>query len=334
MKRHTFNAALLLFMSVAAARSQDTFSIVAVDPATGEVGSAGASCVEFDAAIISDLHPGVGAINSQAAYVDINQSYARTLMRDGISPSGIIDSLVMRDFADRPGIRQYGIVTLAGGGTSAGFTGTACLDYKGHLLGPTYAIQGNILLGAQILDSMEARFLRAEGPLAERLMAALSGADVPGADTRCAQFNASSLSAFVRVARPGDAPTTPYLDLHVVNVGRSVEPLDSLATLYDAWKSTTGAPDNRDAIVSDLTITPNPAESSALIRCRLARPAHLRLTLFDVLGREAATIDGGMQNAGEFSLTYDVDELVPGTYYCRLSAGETTITRRIDVGRR
>ncbi len=76
---------------------------------------------------------------------------------------------------------------ISGMGTprSAAYTGQNCVNYKNHITGRNYSIQGNILLGQQILDSMEARFLRAEGELACRLMEALQGAKVVGADTRC-----------------------------------------------------------------------------------------------------------------------------------------------------
>ena len=88
------------------------------------------------------------------------------------------------------------------------------MDYKNHIVGPNYAIQGNILSGQAILDSMEARFLATPGPLADKLMAALQGANVPGADTRCLANGTSSLSAFLRVAKPNDLPGAFYLDLN------------------------------------------------------------------------------------------------------------------------
>ena len=83
-----------------------------------------------------------------------------------------------------------------------------------------YSIQGNILLGAEILDSMEARFLAATGPLSDRLMACLQGANVPGADSRCLANGTSSLSAFVRVAKPGDADDSLFLDFLNENIPR------------------------------------------------------------------------------------------------------------------
>ena len=108
-------------------------------------------------------------------------------------------------------------------------------------MGPNYAIQGNILLGQQILDSMEARFLNTPGPLEVKLMAALQGANVPGADTRCLNAGVSSQSAFVRVARPNDSDDALYLDLLVAETAFGVEPIDELQTLFDAWQDSVAA---------------------------------------------------------------------------------------------
>ena len=83
--------------------SQDTFSIVAMDPITGEVGSAGASCVDLDANnlptddFLGELFPGLGAINSQAYYIPANQANARARMNEGYTPSEIIEWLINND---------------------------------------------------------------------------------------------------------------------------------------------------------------------------------------------------------------------------------------------
>ena len=158
-----------------------TFSIVAVDTTTGEVGSAGGSCIA-GSIIISDIHPGVGAIHTQSYYLQANQNYASSLMDQGYSPAEIIHLLQENDVQNNPSIRQYGIVDLFSGnnygilyeyecdeiegavwqGTpnsnelaectdpiiprSASFTGNNCSDWKGHINGMNYAIQGNILL--------------------------------------------------------------------------------------------------------------------------------------------------------------------------------------------
>ena len=226
---------LSLSLYLTEARCQDTFSIVAVDPATGEVGSAGASCIA-NSAIISDVHPGVGAIHTQSYWISGNQVYARGLMNSGHSPQQIMDSVVLHDVNGDSTLRQYGVVDLVNGGRSAAFTGSNCMDYKSHITGPGYAIQGNILLGQQILDSMEARYLNTPGPLCDKLMAALQGANVPGADTRCMVYGKPALSAFIRVARPADTVFGYFLDIKVGNTASNVNPIDSLQGLFDAFK--------------------------------------------------------------------------------------------------
>lgn len=172
---------LLLFLSAASVSSaQDTFSIVAMDTVTGEVGAAGASCLDLFTFtfsgndFISELLPGLGAINTQATYNPTNQVNARDRMLAGDTPQQIIQWLVTHDMNNNPATRQYGIVRLANGRAQvAGYTGNDCYDYKGHIAGKTYCIQGNILLGPQVLDSMEARFNRQPGDLACKLMAAM-----------------------------------------------------------------------------------------------------------------------------------------------------------------
>src|SRR5207253_2675499 len=130
-----------------------------------------------------------------------NRTYAKGLMDKGYLPCQIIDSLKAHDAQNNPQIRQYGIVGLYNGLPKAcAFTGTGATNYKNHILGTYYSIQGNTLLGQKVLDSIQTRFLRAKGDLACRLMYALEGAKMVGADTRCSSSGNSSLSSFIRVA--------------------------------------------------------------------------------------------------------------------------------------
>ena len=222
--------------------SQDTFSIVAADPETGEVGSAGASCVDLngfglDADFLGQLFPGLGAINTQAWYSELNQLNAANRLLAGDTPQEVIDWLVSNDVGSNPGLRQYGVVAFVGEETqAAAHTGSSTDDWKGHLTGDNYAIQGNILLGASVLDSMEANFLNTSGSLSDKLMAALQGANVVGADARCADNGTSSLFAFLKVAQPDDVQGDPSLVLGVITAdGDQVEPIDSLQALYEEW---------------------------------------------------------------------------------------------------
>ena len=213
----------------------DTFSIVAVDTLTGQIGSAGASCIQ-GSIIISDIHPGLGAIHTQSYWNASNQDSASSLMEQGYAPQDIIDWLVENDAQNDPTIRQYGIVDLLEGGRSAAFTGENCSDFKGHKIGDTYAIQGNILLGQSILDDMEEAFLTQYGTFEEKLMASLMAANVVGADTRCTPYGTPSISAFIRVSDPNDYGDHLFLDINVNNAPLTLNPLDSLHVLYWDWK--------------------------------------------------------------------------------------------------
>ena len=253
-----------------------TFSIVAVDTQTGEVGSAGGSCIA-NSIIISDMHPGTGVIHTQSYWNSANQDYASMLMNQGYSPQEIMLLLEVNDVQNNPSIRQYGAVDLfqeidygllleeecleidgsewsgeSGSGDlaecsdsttsrSASFTGDNCSDWKGHITGINYAIQGNILLNQSILTNMEDAFLNSNGTLDQKLMNALQGAKVPGADTRCLDEGISTLSAFIRIAKPEDS-NSYYMDLNVNSVtpyysqtGVWIDPIDTLHTLYEDW---------------------------------------------------------------------------------------------------
>lgn len=232
-------ASIFLFVGVNCTFSQDTFSIVAVDTVTGEIGSAGASCVGpiggVGAFILSDVIEGIGGIHTQASYLAQNQQNARARMLQGFSPQQIINWLVANDAQGNPTIRQYGIVDLTRKGESAAYTGVNCINYKNHVTGPGYAIQGNILLGQVIIDTMHSTFLNTPGPLADRLMATLQAAKILGADTRCAARGTSSQSGFVKVVRIGDGGT-PYLQIVVPDTPVATDPINVLQGMFNNWK--------------------------------------------------------------------------------------------------
>ncbi len=316
MKKFIF--ILFSILSFTFSHSQDTFSIVAVDTITGEIGSAGASCIGAPQIpqgcyILSDVIPGVGAIHTQAYYTAANQNYAHSLMVLEVPPQQMIDSLEAHDVANNPTIRQYGIVDFyTGSPRTAAFTGVNCDDYKNHIVGSNYSIQGNILLGQQILDSMQARFLATNGELACKLMAALQGAKVIGADTRCLDDGVSSLSTFLRVAQPDDDPDDLYLDINIPSVPAGMDPIDSLQTLIDNWGG---------CQVSGLTATdeneghfiyPNPAKD----RIRFSLPAsQLRsstVIIYNSQGEVKLSVPAPSENVLEF-------DLPPGIYYLHVS---------------
>lgn len=271
----TILIAASLLLLVHAVRAQDTFSIVAADSVNREVGSAGASCVDLalygitDAGFLGDLLPDTGAINTQASYLASNQVNARARMRAGDTPAQIIAWLTANDAGGNPSVRQYGITGFTGGASAAAHTGASCINYKNHITGSIngihYSIQGNILLGQYVLDSMEQRFRNAQGDIACRLMAAMQGANMVGADTRCAGNNTSSLFAFIKVAQPTDAYGSPSFTLGVITQnGDSIEPVDSLQTLFNA-QHTCLVSSVAEHGQSSFSLYPNPAGSEVTI---------------------------------------------------------------------
>lgn len=277
-----------------AVQAQDTFSIVAVDPETGEVGSAGASCIsatnlknffpEFDPDFLGDLLPGRGAINTQSFYLEQNQLNARARLAEGLTPAAVVDWLQFNDAQGNATQRQYGVAALQNGmPQAAAFTGVNCLNAKAHRVGPNYAIQGNILLNTAILDSMEAQFLRASGCLADKLMAAMQGAKVPGADSRCLSNGTSAMFAFLKVAKPDDNPADPFLRLFVSYDPVGIEPIDSLQALFDA-NFVCLSRTNEAANTLAFSVAPNPTFGDTVLRLPDGLDA-VRLDVFDARGK-------------------------------------------------
>ena len=258
---------LAFIMTMTFAKSQHTFSIVAVDSVTGEIGSAGATCLpdEMGAIDISDIILGVGAIHTQAWWTSVNQVAARNRLNAGDSPQEIIDWLQANDNTSEGGgvsDRQYGIVDLNNGNPrSAAYTGNNNYDQKGHRVGPGYSIQGNILISQAVLDDMEEAFLNTPGELCEKLMAVMQAAKRPGADMRCLNQGVSSGSAFIRVAKPTDTDNSYgnlWLDLNVwANSGTFTgDPIDELQNQFDLFKETTGL---KEQVKHPILLYPNPS---------------------------------------------------------------------------
>jgi uncharacterized Ntn-hydrolase superfamily protein len=321
--------------------AQDTFSICAVDSVTGEVGSAGASCIDGTqipggVVIISDVQNGIGVIHTQASWNSSNQSYANWLMFMGLLPQQILDSLTANDINNNPNIRQYGIVKLNGGSPLvAAYTGINCLNYKNHITGPHYSIQGNILLGQQILDSMEARFLSTQGDLACKLMAAMQGAKVIGADTRCTNSGNSSLSSFLRVACPNDPQGVFNLDLIVAQGPPGFEPIDSLQTLFNNAHNCS-APLQCPTALSEIThdnvftamVVPNPFSASAVIRISDDKKNSYGIELYD--SRGGLVLKEALLMKNEYRI--EKGKLIAGIYFYKVVSGSgRTVTGKFVI---
>lgn len=331
----------LLFILPFIGISQHTFSIVAIDSITGEIGSAGATCGDSiiwpgtpGAILISDVIPGIGAIHTQSYHHTTNQLNAHNRMIAGDSPQQIIDWLVANDVAGNPGIRQYGVIDFnSGSPRTAAYTGSSCFDYKNHILGSNYAIQGNILLGQQILDSMEAGFNTTEGCLSDRLMAAMQGANVIGADTRCMTEGTSSLSAFLRVAKPTDDPTTLFIDLNIAGTAQGVEPLDELQNKYDNWKSNNNHDCTMEGIdqssVQDgpVLIYPNPTGYLIYIKTR-----GIPIDRIEILNLNGKIILSQQIFESKDTLELSVGHLMTGDYFITpYVKNEAVYTRKLTI---
>lgn len=321
-----------VFLTGQSVYSQDTFSIVAVDTTTGEVGSAGASCVDlFQTTLNNDdflgqLIPNVGAINTQAYYLPTNQNNATDRMNLGETPDQIIQWLVDNDVNSQPELRQYGIAAIIDGSAeAAAHTGSSTDDYKNHIVGPNYAIQGNILLGQAVLDSMEARFLNEPGDLACKLMAALQGANMVGADTRCNSNGTSSLFAFVKVAQPTDAFGSPSFKVSVrTHDMDGIEPIDTLQTKFDLVHVCEPLSIPETEYVEDLFyVYPNPVKNQLIIESSTNEKYNLHLT--DKAGRLIFT--GNLYKKKEI----DLFEVKSGVYFLKISNTQTTRVQKLIV---
>lgn len=308
-------------------RGQDTFSIVAIDTVTKEIGSAGATCLTeqagFPGAVfISDIIGGHGAIHTQSYGLIENQLAARQRMLAGDTPEQIIKWLEENDYDGTPEVRQYGVVDLDGAGTprAAAYTGVDCFDYKNHIIGRNYAIQGNILLGQAILDSMEARFIRTEGTLADKLMACLQGANVPGADSRCLADGLSSKSSFLRVSRWEDPDKTYKLNLTVGKTKTGRDPIDSLQTLYNIWK-TTSSVHNENYTNQIVTISNDAVSWNTIIDLsQIPARSQIVITIYDISGKQVK-----QYTTSEAKFLLQNDMFTGGTYIINVSQGDDVL---------
>lgn len=200
-----------------------TFSIVAYDPETKELGIAVQSKFLAVGAVVPWAKAGVGAIATQ--------SYANTtygprgleMLAQGESPEDVLKKLTEADGG--AGHRQVGIVDAHG--KSATFTGDGCLEWCGGVKGENYCCQGNILAGQGVVNAMEKVFVESKGDLGERLIAALQAGQDAGGDKRGMQ------SAALLIVREGwgySGMNDRYRD---VRVDDHAEPIKELKRIYD-----------------------------------------------------------------------------------------------------
>jgi len=233
-------------------RAAATWSIVGVDPETGEVGVAVASCVGFEVTVVPVLVPGVGAAASQADLSPASGDRLLAAMRPGADAVEVIDAVVDGD--DAPDDRQFAVAMLGGGAAAWSGGDTVEVSVAARNVAGTAMAQGNILVSEQVVAGALAAFDTSPGTLADRLVAALvAGAD-EGGDARCGPQTATA--AALVVAAPDDdsyaatdggpfgidpeSEAVPSVFVSVlVNEGGDRAP-DRLAQLWDE-RETTGA---------------------------------------------------------------------------------------------
>lgn len=202
-----------------------TFSIVGLDPETGEIGVAVATKNLAVGAAVVWARTAAGAIATQAqSNVEFGPS-GLDLLEQGLSAQETLDRLIAGD--DGRDHRQVGVIDSEG--HTANWTGDECQPWAGHSAGEGYACQGNILAGPQVIDALTSAFEVAEGPLPERMMAGLEAAQAAGGDSRGRQSSAIYIAkAGGGILGRGDR----YIDLRVDDHTDPIPELRRLLTLH------------------------------------------------------------------------------------------------------
>lgn len=198
-----------------------TWSILARDPATGELGVAVASRFLAAGALCPRVEGGVGAAATQALVNSFIAPDALARLRAGEQPGPVLATLLAAD----PGQAMRQAHLLSADGAIAAHTGAGCIDWCGHVAGPDVSVAGNMLAGPQVLEATRDAFLASAGlTLAERLLAAMEAGEAAGGDKRGRQ------SAAVQVAS-----RDPYPDLDL-RVDDHPDPLAELRRLHRVWR--------------------------------------------------------------------------------------------------
>jgi uncharacterized Ntn-hydrolase superfamily protein len=157
-----------------------TFSIVARDPATGEMGVAVQSHYFSVGPVVPWAAAGVGAVATQSLVLVDYGPNGLELMKGGMSAQQALDSLLKAD-AHNEG-RQVAMIDAKG--TVAAYTGKNCIPDAGHKIGTNYSVQANLMANANVWPAMSAAFEKAQGDLGERMLQALEAGQKAGGDIR------------------------------------------------------------------------------------------------------------------------------------------------------
>jgi uncharacterized Ntn-hydrolase superfamily protein len=197
-----------------------TYSIVARDAATGQLGVAVQSHWFSVGSVVSWAEPGVGAVATQSLAESAYGPRLLELLRGGESPSNALHGLLDADEQAR--FRQVAVVDATG--RVAVHTGEACIQFAGDAQGEGFSAQANMMASPRVWRAMADAYSGSSGPLARRLLTALRAAEGEGGDVRGRQ------SAALVVVGPEGEPWERVVELRVED---DPEPLDQLARLVD-----------------------------------------------------------------------------------------------------
>ena len=213
-----------------------TFSIAAVDPTTGESGVAVTTRVPCVGNGVPWVRSGVGAVATQASTRTAYGQELLDMLENGMSPASALARAVEGDpEANR---RQVGVVALDG--RAAQHTGDGTSAWAGHRSGINYAAQGNMLVGAEVVDAVANSFERTEGSvryLADRLIEALAAGQATGGDARVGRTQ--SAAVIVADPREGRSRRADGVTVHI-NVCEHPTPVAELRRIYSTISRTLG----------------------------------------------------------------------------------------------
>lgn len=185
-----------------------TYSLVARDPDTGELGVAAQSHFFCVGPVVCWAQPGVGAVATQALVEAAYGPRGLERMRAGDAAATALHSLLAEDRAEA--VRQVAMVDVHG--RVAVHTGARAIQHAGHRVGEGVSVQANMMRAPGVPDAMLAAWRESEGPLAERMLACLDAAEAAGGDVRGRQAAALCVVA----AKPsGDPLAERPVDLRV-----------------------------------------------------------------------------------------------------------------------
>lgn len=206
-----------------------TYSIVARDPETGEMGVAVQSHWFSVGSIVAWGEAGVGVVATQSF---VNPSFGPRgleLMKSGMSAEEALDLLIASDEGRE--FRQLALLDVKG--NVKAFTGNKCIEGAGHIVGKNYSVQANLMLNDLVPNAMADAFENTKGPLAERMVAAMEAAQNVGGDIR-GQQSASIL--VVRGNSTGNLWEDRMIDLRVEDNSQPVNEIKRLLKVYRAYE--------------------------------------------------------------------------------------------------